>query len=143
MSEDRRLPRPIGGERASKNNAGSGGGQYGPPLTSMPPFSTLDCLDSNQLPQPISIQQQQPPHHGQGGNSWMNSGSMYGITNPPFPGNNQQGLSQHSNVNSIHGPHTQQRGSDTRNFLGRRFMEDLDPASRMMELQQVPYLQRL
>jgi hypothetical protein len=134
-SEDRRLPRPIGGERAWKNSGTGLGGN----MSNLTPFSTLDCLDSSQLPQPISLQQQTQQHHGQGATSWI--GSVYSVSAPQqqYPGvNQQQQPSQHSNVNTVHGPHTQQPRADARNFLGRRFMDDVDQ-NRVMELQQVSY----
>jgi len=117
MKGDGRLPRPIGGERAWKN-AGSNPG--GGSLNNMAPFSTLDCLESGQ---PI---QSTPPHPGQG-QGWL--GPVYGPPQPFIPVSNQ-------NQNSgIHGNH-QRGGGDARNFLGRRFIEEMD-VNRIAELQQV------
>ena len=108
--EDRRLPRPIGGERAWKNTGNTGGNI--PPAFA--PFATLDCLDTPpHLPQPI-IAPQIPKVHG--GHNMCHGGQqqpwlgMYGSSNqqpqgypsnnppPPIQGPNRDGRNNYQGM---------------------------------------------
>jgi len=126
--EDRRLPRPIGGERSWKAS-GTGLGSLGQ-------YSQLD-LDPS-LPLPPAMSQNMNSSGSQQGNSWI---GMYGSGNSThsqggsgFNTPSQQG--QHLfNMNS----NVPLRGNgggagDVRNFLGRRLTED-DP-SRLFDYPQ-------
>ena len=141
--DDRRLPRPIGGERAWKA-AGSTGGSL-----NITPFTMLDCLDTNQLPQPIQIQSSHPipnvqghnlgphgNHQGQQPQPWLGMYPSSTPQQPQFPANNPP-PPQHL---GSHGPQAPPNARDNRGFLGRRFVEEVDP-SRLLEMQQVSLIQ--
>lgn len=118
--DDRRLPRPIGGERSWKgSNSAAPSGQQ--PLGNLS-FPGMDNLIEPQGSVP-------PPPQGPGGN-WL--GNMYG------GGGNQMQAPQQ-------GPPPPMARNDRgggNNVLGRRFIEEMD-TNRMLELQQVIILNNL
>jgi hypothetical protein len=101
----------------------------------MGPFGSLECLEQtgmSQFQQSQQVQSSQQQH--QHGSNWM---GLYASSNPTqFPG----GLTMpqgppHANVNATNPP-LPSRGNETRGFLGRRFIDEMDP-NRMMEIQQM------
>ncbi|ODM95490.1 Ankyrin repeat and KH domain-containing protein mask [Orchesella cincta] len=158
--DDRRLPRPIGGERAWKQSSGSGGGPQGvnagglaTSMGGLPPFSMspLDCIESGALPQSMGVPSSGgnpigPQQQGPAGPPWMNlnpymNASPSAGTSGGFPsvsqGQQPPPPPGHMNQGS-HGPPGSRAGgssnAEMRNILGSRFLNELD-VNRMTELQ--------
>jgi hypothetical protein len=137
LDQDRRLPRPIGGER--NYNKGSGGGGIG---SGMPPYNTLDGLDCGQAIAPGGS-----GNAGPGMNSWAGPSpvgglvGMYGAATPPATSQPQMhgggmGGGGHGPLSGPPQgpPRVGDRGGNNV-YNNRRLMEDMD-AGRMYELQQ-------
>lgn len=146
---DRALPRPIGGERAWKQNSNSGGSGLGGSgsagvIGGLPGFMALDCMDPGPIGQP-SNPLQIPSSVGGGGNpQQQNQAHWFGGLYPQsstaagsggYSSQQQQGQQPPSQLNlGNHGPPKGASG-DARNILGRRFMDEMDGRG-IMELQQ-------
>lgn len=114
--DDRRLPRPIGGERTWKGSGTGSSGHGGGGVGGNMPFSGMDGLE------------QAPPP-----SNWLSG--MYGSNQGPQP---QQGFPGSGGNQGQGLPHPQQRigGDRGGNVMGRRYMDEID-ANRILELQQV------